>query len=73
MLGKPDMNLEALTKLVVDHEAMELIKASITTEPAKPTKPVKLKEEALPAAEKEKGKKEAEKTKRTRKKLPDEA
>ena len=73
VLLKPDMDLEALTKLVSDHEAIELINASLKTEPTKPAKPVKPKEEAMPAAEKERGKKDAEKSRKPRKKLADEA
>ena len=49
VLLKPDIELEALTTLVTDHEAMELINASLKAEPEKLPRP-KAKEEAMPAA-----------------------
>ena len=73
VLRKPDMDLEALTKLVDELEAMELIHASLRTEPGKTPKIVKAKEEAMQVAEKEKKKKEADKDKRVKRKLPEEA
>ena len=71
VLLKPDMDLNALTKLVTDHEVIELNNASLKAEPARLPKPVKAKEEAMSAAER--GKKFAEKTRKPRNKLPDEA
>ena len=73
VLSKPDMDLEALTKLVAEFEAMELINASLRAKQPKTPKPVKAKEEAMPAAEKERKKRDGEKESKPRKKLPHEA
>ena len=63
VLIKPDMDLEELTNLVCEHQAMELINASFKTKTTKCNKPAKLKEdEVLPAAEKDKSKKETKKS-----------
>ena len=60
----PDTTLEALTKLVAEHEAMEVINANLKADPAKLPK-LKVKEQAMPAAEKEKKKKKLQNQKRS--------
>ena len=71
VLRKQDMTLEAMTTLVAESEAMDLINASFRSKQA--SKP---KEEALQAIKKtykQVKKKEAEKNERPKTKLPDEA
>ena len=69
------MTLEAMTTLVAESEAMEIINASLKPEqPNFPTgKGTKQKEDAMPAVEKPSKKGEAEKKEKPRRKLPDEA
>ena len=72
VLRKQDMTLEAMTMLVAESEALDLINASFRSKQA--SKP---KEEALQAVKKKQKKqvkkKEAEKNERPKRKLPDEA
>ena len=73
VLIKPNMDLEELTKLVCDHEAMELINASLKTETTKPNKPASLRRRPCPQQEKINQRRKQRSQKKTRKKLPDEA
>ena len=75
VLRKQDMTLEAMTTLVAESEAMDLINASLRSEQVKvpPAKVAKPKEEAMQAVEKPVKKKEAEKKERPKRKLLDEA
>ena len=58
------MNLEAMTKLVAESEAMEVNNASLRSNQTKVPKTVKSKEDAMPVEEKPINKKEAGKEKR---------